>query len=293
MPKANFYRGLSPQAVTEVGKFLDSTEIGQHFKGNTDFQICIREDYINIYFRGCSIVNYDPLNGKFSVHSKYLGKTDSEKYVGLELKGGDLSVDGLSLLKIANNPVKHFEKYIRGEKSSLAEYLGRSTPNLIDLEVAFTREKGPQEKINKRKFVANRIDLAVITDDLKLQLIEVKVDTDSRLRSEIDGDQEILTQMGYYDNFITGEGLDIIKSYKTVAQNILDLGLAHKVCSTVATAEKLLSAFSSSGTLDPTPYMLMVDTGKNPIGKKGVNHWDRLLKQFDTLGYQPPRTWKQ
>jgi len=293
MPKANFYRGLNPKAVAEVGKFLDSTEIGQHFKGNTDFQICIREDYINIYFRGCSILNYDPLNGKFSIHSKYLGKTDSEKYVGLELKGGDLSVDGLSLLTIANNPAKYFDKYICGEKSSLAEYLGRRSQNLVDLEVAFTRKKGPTEKVNKREFVANRIDLAVITDDLKLQLIEVKVDTDSRLRSENDGNQEILKQMGYYDKFITCEGPDIIKSYKTVAHNILELGLAHKVCSPVASAEKLLSAFLSSGTLDPTPYLLVVDTGKNPIGRKGVNHWDRLLKQFDTRGYQPPMVWKQ
>ena len=239
-------------------------------------------------------MKYVPLNDKFSIHSKYLGKADQNKYVELKRKDGDLSVGDLSLLKIANNPSKYFRPYIRGEKSSLAEYLGRATPKLIDLEVAFTREKDPQKEIiYNRKFVANRIDLAVIKDDLKLQLIEVKVDTDNRLRSKNDGDQEILTQMGYYENFITNEGHDIIKSYKTVAQNILDLCIAHKFCSPVASAEKLLSSFSLNGILDPTPYLLVIDTGENWIGNNEVNHWDRLIKQFETRGYQAPMKWKQ
>jgi hypothetical protein len=286
MAKSEFRRGLSSASIEKVDSFL-KTDVGKHFKEEERFQICIRDEYINIYYHGCSILKYEPKNNAYSIHAKYLGISTENTYIKLTHQGNDLVLDNISLNEIAKTPDKFLGKYIRGEKCHLSEYLSVISPLLLDLEVAFTRERPVVSGSNERKYVADRIDLAVMSPDLILNLIEVKIDTDGRLRSEIDGMQKVLTQMGYYQDFINLEGPAIISSYKQIAQNYIDLDLSRKV----GTTNAVLSEFIKYGSLASDPKLLIIETGKSRIGKNQINHWERLLAQFKLKKYLPPKTW--
>ena len=291
MAKTKFKRGLSAVTLPAVESFL-KTQIGRYLKEDDRFLICIRDEYINVYYCGCSILKYEPLVNKFSIHSKYIGTPNSKSYVTLQQRGNnDLGLGDLSLLGIAKNPEVYLSKYVCGEKKYLAEYLSAKHPLLLDLEIAFTRKRDVNNETSQREFVANRIDLAVISEDLALHLIEVKIDRDSRLRSETNGKQEILVQMDYYRNFITNESESIVSSYRTIAQNYIDLDLAHKLSNSPNFIVETLTRFAQSGCLAPEPGLLVIETGKNKIGKKQINHWERLLGQFEFLGHLPPQTW--
>lgn len=288
MAKSEFKRGLSSKTLPAVKAFL-KTEIGQSLKNNNCFQICIRDEYINVYYNGCSILKFTPSTDKYEIHHKYTKEPKSKLYIGLEQKGNDRIVNNFSLNDLIKKPDSYVGPYFCGEKKYLAQYLkSDQAPAIIDLEVAYTCRTATTKK---RDFVAKRIDLAVV-ENSKLRLIEVKIDTDSRLRSEIDGDQEILDQMKSYCEFIKNETPNIISSYKAIAQNIIDLDLVHKMGGTPKFTIDNLSAFiANNDCFDPDPELLVVETGKSKIGRNDVNHWSRLLSQFEKLGVQPPRTW--
>lgn len=288
MAKSAFKRGLSLDALQSVKALLD-TEIGQRIKEESKLNICIREDYVNIYCNGSSILKFTPCIDRYEIHYKYTKEPKSGNYLALNLECGDLVVGNFSLSKLLISPECYIGDYVCGEKEHLARYLSsEKSPTIIDLEVAYTcKQKGK----NGRGYVAKRIDLAVIENN-KLQLIEVKIDTDSRLRSKKDGDQEILEQMKSYREFIASESANIIQSYKTIAQNIIDLDLVHKMGGTPKfTVDNLQAFIRNEECLALEPVLLVVETGKSKIGRNGIDHWDRLLSQLDKLGFPPPRTW--
>ncbi len=288
MAKSAFKRGLGIDALQSVKALLD-TEIGRRIKEEPKLNICIREDYVNIYCNGSSILKFTPCPDRYEIHYKYTQEPKSGNYLALNLDCGDLVVGNFNLSKLINDPDCYIGEYVCGEKEHLARYLSSDqSPTIIDLEVAYTcKRKGK----SGRDYVAKRIDLAVIENN-KLQLIEVKIDTDGRLRSEKDGDQEILEQMQSYREFIASESANIIQSYKTIAQNIIDLDLVHKMGGTPKfTAENLKEFIRNEECLAVEPVLLIIETGKSKIGRNGINHWDRLLSQFDRLGFPPPRIW--
>lgn len=289
MAKFEFKRGLSSKPLQKVKEFLE-TEIGQCFKNNNCFQICIRDEYINVYYNGCSILKFTPNTDKYEIHYKYTKEPKSKLYIELKRNANDLVVNNFRLNDLLKKPETYIGPYFCGEKKYLTQYLrSDQAPAIIDMEVAYTCTA---TRSVKRNYVAKRIDLATIENN-KLRLIEVKIDTDSRLRSEKDGDQEILGQMGSYRDFIKDQTPNIISSYKTVAQNIIELDLIHKMGGNPKFTLDNLSAFiASKDCLEPDPVLLVVKTGKKKdIGRSNINHWDRLLSQFDNSGFQEPRIW--
>ena len=117
----------------------------------------------------------------------------------------------------------------RGEKECLASFLEQEKPCWLDLEIAFSRKKDADE-IKNRTIVADRIDLAriVMKNNVPtLQLVEVKLANDPRLRIR-NGDPEIFNQMNRYKyEFIDKQKDQLLESYKKVAENMLDFGLIH------------------------------------------------------------------
>lgn len=296
----SFKRGLfDSKAREDVKRFLDS-ETGAMIKADDKYQVSIRENYINIYYCGCSLLKYEPLKGKtgkYSIHSKYVSDRSSDAYVTLEESDNDLIFDcnGETVSfrsDVLMNP-KRVAGYIRGEKEHLAKYVMSQKPFLLDLEVAFTREVPLHERKNpKRAFVANRIDMAVINSDFKLQMIEVKIDSDGRLRSEVDGKQEVLKQMRYYKTFLADELENIKSSYQQIAKDYLALGLAGKFHPVNAMdPAQILERFAEKVSIDAEPYLLIIDTGANMIGKQQVDHYARLSNQLTNLDFQDYVSW--
>jgi len=268
--KHQFYRGLSGDikdansALGKVSMFLKSP-LGKFFlekeSGVYSYQICIRDNYINIYWNGCSVLKYRPLAKKniYSVHYKYvIGENLREENMAIDISNNPyvrfVATDNFEDLILENHPNLSYkndvldkveekirdENHVRGEKQNLADYLKEERDDifLLDLEVAFTRERKMDEKmdiakrnkkdVNKvRNFVADRLDMAqleAVGDRYKLRLVEVKRVMDPRVRKS-EGNPEVASQMAKYEDFVKTEKSNIVKSYKRMAENYKDLEL--------------------------------------------------------------------
>lgn len=296
-----FKRGFEKR-LEDVSQFLE-TKVGEKIKNNRQLQICIRGNYINVYWLGCSILKYTPgaTKNKFAIHYKYIDKDlhidRKNPYVLLAEKKDDLVYEGKwsfvdNILEPAEKEdIRTLSIYVSDEKKALARYLSEMNSSFVmDLEVAFSRQRDGEEMKGKtRDTVADRIDMARIVmknGNPLLQLVEVKLAKDTRLRSE-NGQPEILKQMDRYRNFLKDNNEDIIKSYKTVAGNYIELGVADQMNGFGdKTACEILKAFSKDPKLDPNPYLLVLGEEKNMKGK--LNHWDKLKELLEKGNYPMP-----
>lgn len=286
-----FARGLDTNTEGIVKDFLHK-KVGQEIAKNKEFQICIRDNYINIYHNGCSILKFAPNareTNKYEIHKKYI----DEKYSGnknekLTLSdNGDLIWNsGKSYIEnVLNNPCDQLKKYVgeKNEKHYISSYLRENKPFLLDLEVAFTRTN------NRDKHVADRVDMAIINEKMELQLVEVKMDWNnalkskdwsSALKSKDEKKRKVIGQMERYKKFIDNEGKRIINSYKKIAKNYLNLEL-HNRFPKLGDKEAIdvLGEFADRGTLDESPHLLVIKTGRKFKGRDGKDHWNELLEQ--------------
>lgn len=290
-----FTRGINNKRALERAESFFSSSLGKKLlsgraDGYNPFQICIRNNYFNIYWNGCSVLNFRPNATKntYTIHDKYVhGKNGSSSYLALdpreEMVVNDLTTSTCKGWSFFNNII---EPLIKGENVSLLdEYASKGTddnpteksllksylesddrPFLMDLEVAFSRIG--QSKAGNPKPVADRIDMAeVVYDDNNtpiLKLVEVKASDDSRLRANdlnvlTEHPKKIVYQMNLYQNFIDTEESRIEMSYRVVAKNMLKFGfdkfmrgLGDK------SATEVLNDFAERGIVDSRPHLLVL-----------------------------------
>lgn len=294
MPE-KFKRGLDQKWLDSVKVFLDSGpgQLMAKYKDSKghSYQICIRDNYLNIYWKGCSIVKYNPRarNIFYETHMKYLGHK-SNSYAKLEMRDNDLRYKQVSLMKdILTDPDKAVEGYVVGEKAATIGYIRNMNPRpfLLDLEIAFRRERDSGEITETgRKYVSDRIDVAeIIIMDGKplLRLVEIKLDSDSRIRA-MNQRPEVLKQMKRYKDFIQREKTAIRDSYRAIAGNYIELDLTHKFPTlNRINAKEILEDFSKCGEICDDPLLLVIGTKENMRAQKNVginNHWDVLVREL-------------
>ncbi len=293
----DFKRGIDKKRALENAEVFFASPLGQkilsarHGERNP-FHVCIRDNYFNIYWNGCSVLKFSPNASKnvYTIHHKYVhgenGKADT--YLSLE-SNGQVMIDDLSTgtrngwsfvkdiidpaIEIGNIPL--LEKYASKsdderpkEKALLKSYLeGEKRPFLLDLEIAFSRLNG------ESKPVADRIDMAEIVYDENgtpvLKLVEVKAFDDPRLRANREDDlrsheKKIMCQMNLYQQFIHDEELKIQRSYRTVAANMLKFGF-DKFMNGLGSqsASEVLRDFLTRGVVDSKPHLLVLTDKKD------------------------------
>lgn len=282
-----FHRGLNPEALEDVQTFLE-TGIGKELirfdGGRPKFQMFIRKNYIDFYWKGCRVLGFHPnaTKNKFIIHHKYTSVPkdgDKANIVLVEFDGGtDLIAEGVNW-SFRDNIIKSqksLEKYVkgsgrdkRGEKDLLWDFCEQSQFPIVDVEIAFSISGLYSEKKKEVYTGAKRIDLVRLnTDSGKLEFIEAKLDSDSRLRSTNDGDQEILRQMDYYAGFLKHRTCDIKKTYQLIATNICDLGLEKHLMTTSrgTKREKIhpgLPGIMTNCLIHPEPLLLVFSTDDN------------------------------
>ncbi len=299
-----FSRGISDERILNKAKDFFSTEIGQKLinskkDGKPVFNICIRDNYFNIYWNGCSVLKYSPNATKntYQIHKKYIFKdanVEEKDYINLspELKFENWDFSDAIIANAQNGEIPLVNDYVKGEKEDIKNYILRENPFLLDLEVAFTRERSIRETENsKLDFVADRIDMARIdllpSGEPILRLVEVKRAQDSRLRSE--KIPEIMDQMERYQTFIDSEIDNIKKSYRVVANNMLELGLDANMAGIGSkTAKDILQEFSQSPAVDERPHLLVIGEKQELSGN--VDHWQKLKELFAER-YPAPVIW--
>lgn len=291
-----FKRGIRDTQTLEAAKSFFCSPLGQLIlNGNSNnrspFQICIRDNYFNVYWNGCSVMKYRPkaTHNEFTIHHKYIhGKEGKKDYLNMlpqrdtnvcDLKTNtdyawsfrknivELAINGCHV-PVLSEYVDSSKGNMQKEKALLKRYIESSESFLlIDLEVAFSRLN------ENNKHAAHRIDMAEIDYDDNntptLRLVEVKASSDNRLRAQLksalmEHSDKIMYQMNIYQNFLNNEIAGITESYRLIASNMLELGFDRHMKGTAGkSATEVLQDFAARGIVDPQPHLLVLYSEQN------------------------------
>jgi hypothetical protein len=226
-----FNRGISEDFVEALKGWNHWEEI----INDPDLFVAIRDEYINIYFQGCSLfkISYKE-QLVLETHYKYLVRPIANHpyvaWVGDSPAIGDLidevfvNVFDVEVLKRSSS------SFAQPEKTGLHKIL-KCNGNVIDVEVALSPEPEgdaytADASIEGRR-AADRIDFAAIQKrDGKpcIVFFEAKRFENKELRSETH-EPRVIEQAKRYKDFIDKHLLDFRRSYGRVCKNLLDLGL--------------------------------------------------------------------
>jgi hypothetical protein len=225
-----FGRGISKEFVDELKNWTHWKDI----ISDRDLFVAIRNDYINIYYQGCSIFKISHKGGQliFETHFKYLVRPN--------MKNPLVSWDGespartgrLSEILIPEFDLNSFKKssssYAEPEKKGVHSIL-KSNKNVVDVEIALSHksedETDSEGQNSKGRRAADRIDFAAIQGkDGKARIVffEAKRFDNGELKSR-KGEPPVFEQIRNYETFIKQHRQDLEKSYRKACKNLVDL----------------------------------------------------------------------
>ena len=280
---AGFNRGLTEGFVDQLNELYDQGGWWRKFVEDPELFLAIRDNYVNVYYRGCSLVRLTSSPGGVvgEVNYKYLllPKTDNSEYVKV-VKGKPRIPDGLFVRSLdqLGDMKAAATRYAGPEKTGVHEIVRRNA-SVVDVEIAF----GGQSN--------RRIDLVSVrsADGVAiLTFYEAKHFNNSDLRAREDRSPDVLEQMRAYDELIDAHRHRIVKSYKTVLGNRLNLkGLAQQHTERHKTIEGLVDREIE---LDPMGVRLIVFgfDGDQRDGDYWRPHLERLKQHVSTTSIGDP-----
>ena len=248
-----------------------------------DLYLAIRDNYVNVYYRGNSILKLDwkkesgTVTGE--IHYKYLLRQTIEesKYVKVG-ESGIAKYRDLKRLFLEDihevREIKSAAKRFGGrEKTGVHSIALKDSNRVLDLEIAFGEGKR-----------APRIDVVSLksTDSaVEMKFFEAKHFSNKELRAQGNNDPKVFAQMQEYVQLLTTHHDEIIRSYRRICKNLVSLHgicerhpLRHSVLMEVLTKEKEL-------VVDETPGLLVF--GFDQDQKKGRSwhpHREKLKDRF-------------
>ncbi|OGV59077.1 MAG: hypothetical protein A2283_03815 [Lentisphaerae bacterium RIFOXYA12_FULL_48_11] len=217
-----FQRGIKDQSFIQALNDLRKNSDSSWSKMVEDriLFIAIRDEYIDVYYKGNSICKLSYNNGVIvEVHYKYLNLSRPQtENVYVKIKGGKYHED-IDLIKKAS------ENYVDEEKSEVySTILANSDNNVIDVEIAFPRA----DVLQKRKGI-DTIDYLRLergqnsNTDIRLVFYEVNLLINSEIKSRTT--PKVLEQIDRCEEALHNHEADILTSYALVAKNLMKLGL--------------------------------------------------------------------
>ena len=270
---SEFKRGINnPEFINALNK----CDYWQKMVKDPQLFIGIRDEYINVYYKGNSIcrLNYD-CGIKANIHYKYLLNPQMNEYLGTSdgtfppdvLKGKSItSLSEVDLIKKASSA------YAGEEKTGVHSIILKEK-NILDIEVTFSKET-----IDTDSNKTDRIDyLQLIKHGGKIILVffEAKHFTNSEIRAR--QSPRVLNQLKRYETAIKDHEKTILDSYKTVCRNLKALNIVgdRNLINEVAETPNLLS-------IDPLPRLMIFGYDRDQDEGKVWNAHKKVLK--DALG---------
>ncbi|MDE0433768.1 MAG: hypothetical protein OXH92_07130 [Bryobacterales bacterium] len=228
MAKPAFRRGLTVEFVNRLNEMYQVGGWWRNMVEDKDFLIAIRDNYINIYFQGCSVLKLSwSLRKKEiirEIHYKYLLKPSIEDspYIGFGKAGPNLPPDLRSIFLDGLDDVGELKRavmpYADAEKKGVHDIVvSGKNPNVLDLEIAISEGKS-----------APRIDLAEVQEYtgpsrmVKLVFYEAKHFKNKELRSSTD-QVPVVRQIIRYSKLIAKNRDSLLTSYQQVCRNLTKL----------------------------------------------------------------------
>ena len=218
MSKDKFDRGITDPFVDALNNEYRNDSWWRKIADDKDLFLGIRDDYLNVYYNGASILrltynNYE-LAGK--VHFKYLINLEREEaesdYVGFKdgtFNPVDLSSSYQDISAGIQGIKKSASAYQKEEKIGVHKIIMKNI-NIIDTEIQLPGEK-------------RRIDFAALQKAdgvIKIVFFEAKTYSNNELRSKKENRPKVLDQVEAYQKIIYRRRDEIVESYQCVARNI-------------------------------------------------------------------------
>lgn len=212
-PMDRFDRGLDEAFVQELNKQYDQDDGWRGFVDDSDLYLAIRGGYINIYYRGCSLLKWEAGHPGWKIHYKYLVRPNvKDPYVKVE--GGRPT--------FLENERRYFIQDVRDrkalkkavvpfaddEKTGVHDII-HANNNILDVEMTLGED---------------RVDLVALQDRghrIDLVFFEAKHFANSELRAK--GQPRVVNQVRRYASMLRANRQAIAKSYRKVCENLVNL----------------------------------------------------------------------
>lgn len=287
MAKSAFRRGLRQEFVEHLNEMYSADGWWRKLVEDKKLFLAIRENYINIYFRGCSVLELrwsqkkKEITGK--IHYKYLLKPSirGSKYIKVNDSGislpqnlRSLFLDGLDNVNELKQTVK---RYAEAEKTGVHNVvMSGNNPNVVDTEIAISDGRS-----------APRLDMAAVHEHrdrlgaVKLVFYEAKHFKNDELRSNTDI-VPVVEQMTRYTTLININRNALLECYRRVCCNLFELeGVGaqniqrHKILGDIITGAKQLE-------IDDQPRLIAFGFDKDQ--RDGTNWKPHADKLTNALG---------
>lgn len=226
-----FARGLDDAFVAALNELYDRPDSWwRPFVDDSSLFVAIRNNYVNVYYRGCSLVrlvwNGSQVNGE--IHYKYLLKPDvaGPQYVPVVDGSADLGqalghffhtdIRDVGRLKQAARP------YCGLEKAGVHDIVLANT-NVLDVEIAFSAARSADDTPS-----TPRVDFAALraADNVaKLVFFEAKhfTNTGSLRVGASDAHPPVVAQINGYSRLLEQNRDAVEHSYRHVCRNLVAL----------------------------------------------------------------------
>lgn len=231
MVNTNFRRGVTNNKFIELLNLLKKDPNTFWSKALQDDRlfIAIRDNYLNVYFYGQSVVEirYNISTGslKYKTHKKYIGINDKGyKYVDEEeLANIDSFIDNI-------------KQFCHIEKTCSYNYL-LDSKRCIDVEITFSGVK-------------KSIDFVLLSNSGELEFYEAKHASNPEIVSSTT--PRVFEQTDTYIKLLKQNSQSIIDSYQIVIQNYGDLGITvpHSEVNSIGNPLVKLIIFGEKSTLN-------------------------------------------
>lgn len=210
-----FTRTLGPKFIDSLNDlYADEKSWWRKIADDKDIFVLIRNNELRVQANGGLLLQINQgLQGNIvcKIHEDFLSlRSEKNPYVVLEqtTSGPIQRVEGL------NGFVKHYARIKRriniftGKERQAVQYLANKVPQVVDIEIGFEGEL----KQNASKKSVPRIDMAAITDNGTLVFFEVKLFSNSEIRSK--KTPKVVRQLEKYQKILSQKENEIIAAYQ-------------------------------------------------------------------------------
>ena len=285
MATETFNRGLNDDFITLLNAEYEKGTWWRNLVDDAETFVAIREDYLNVYYRGCSLLKLDYDKQGLFGHTdyKYLVPPGEQpklvKSRPIKVVDGKPANDELDLVDaLSDTPdqLRHLKnmatRYVKAEKSGVHDLIhGARKALALDIEIAFPG-------------AGSQIDLAALHESDNLIFIrfyEAKHFSRGRkaIRAAAERKPTVLLQMDNYGKQLTERTVQIRKSYRTVCHNLSQIrGLDKRHPERHSILQRIVDE-PAQPHIDIEPCLLIVDFNEeqrnDPIWKR---HEEKLVE---------------